>query len=343
MKISANQVETFLRRPNAQTITVLVYGPDTGLVQERIAALLHIFLPETPDPFGLVELTPDRIRADPAQLPDEIAALTFSGNRKIVLIRDSGDELAPLCGELLAQWPGDGLLLLTAGNLAARSKLRRLYETDKGAAALPCYADEGEGLRRLVGSILAEHDIRIDREAEAYLSARLGGDRAVTRAELEKLALYAGPGTEISLDDALACIGDSAALSSDELTYSVTAGDYAGLERDLTRLWHENTAPVAIIRNLQRHIHRLIRVQAAMKSGADAETAVKRLQPPVFWKYRSAFLAQARQWSLPRLSAALALLTEAELQAKTTGLPERAVCSRALLATAQLARRRGNR
>ncbi|MHA1565987.1 MAG: DNA polymerase III subunit delta [Alphaproteobacteria bacterium] len=340
MKVSANQVDAFLRQPKAQATTVLVYGPDTGLVQERITALLRIFLPKTADPFALVELTPDRIRTDPALLHDEVAALTFSGNRKVVLLRETGDELAPLCGELLEHWPSDGILLLAAGNLPARSKLRRVYENAHNAAALPCFADEGEGLRRLIGSIMAEHDVRIDHEAEAYLCERLGGDRAVTRSELEKVALYGGPGAQITLADAIACIGDSAAHNQDDLTFAVAAGDYGRLETNLSRLWHENTAAVTIIRAQQRHIHRLLRTRAAMAAGANAEMAMKKLQPPVFWKYRGAFLSQTKQWSIPRLSAALGLLTEAELQAKTTGIPDRAACSRALMATAQLARRR---
>ena len=340
MKFSANQVDAFLRRPNAQVTAVLVYGPDTGLVQERIAALLRLYLPRTPDPFALVELTPERLRSDPALLHDELAALTFSGGRKIVLLRDAGDELGPLCGELLQRWPGDGILLLTAGNLAARSTLRRLCESADNAAALPCFADDSEGLRRLVSSVLAEQDVRADHEAQAYLSEHLGADRAVTRAELEKVALYAGPGNQITLDDAIACIGDSAAHNQDDLTYAVAAGDYSQLEINLSRLWHDNTAAVTIIRSLQRHIHRLLSAHAALPSSANAEMAMKGLRPPIFWKYRGAFLAQIKLWSIPRLSAALALLTEAELQAKTTGLPERAACSRALMATAQLARRR---
>ncbi len=340
MKIAANKVDGFLKHPSPDTKAFLVYGPDTGLVQERIATLLHTVLPPTPDPFALAELSADRLRSDPARLSDELAALTFTGSRKVVLLRDAGDELATLCGELFDQWPGDGLLLVSAGNLAGRSKLRRVFESAAAAAALPCYADEGDSLRRLVESVLAEHRVRADREALSYLTDHLGSDRAVTRAELEKVALYAGPGSEIDVDDAIACIGDSAAHTQDDLVLAVASGDYGGLELNLARLWQENTAAVTIIRSVQRHAHRLLRASAALDSGISAEAAMKKLQPPVFWKHQSTFLAQLRLWSVPRLIAALDLLTAAELQVKTTGMPERAACSRALLATAQLARRR---
>ncbi len=343
MKIPAKQVEAFLRRPNAQTKAILVYGPDTGLVQERIAAVLRNVLPADPDPFALIELTAERLRSDPAVLSDELAALTFSGNRKIVLLRDAADNLAPLCGELLEQWPGDGLLLISAANLAARSKLRRLCESAPHAAALACYADEGEDLRNLIRAVLAQHDVRADNEALSYLHEHLGGDRGLTRAELDKVSLYAGAGGQITLDDAIACIGDSAAHSQDDLIFAVAAGDYSQLETTLSRLWQENIASVTILRAAQRHIHRLLQTRAAFDSGGNAQAALKMLRPPVFWKYRGAFSAQLKQWSVPRLFAALDLLTEAELQAKTTGIPQRAACSRALIATAQLSRRRDAR
>ncbi|MGE5146643.1 MAG: DNA polymerase III subunit delta, partial [Candidatus Eiseniibacteriota bacterium] len=74
--------------------------------------------------------------------------------------------------------------------------------------------------------------------------------------------------------------------------------------------------------------------------GGSAAQAVARLRPPVMFKQRDRQIAQASRWTPDRLASALELVGEAELQCKTTGLPDQAICSRALMAVANAARAR---
>ena len=78
-------------------------------------------------------------------------------------------------------------------------------------------------------------DAEASPEALAYLAANLGGDRQLTRRELEKLVLYKGDaGGRVELADALACVGDSADLTLDDLAYAVGAvGAFWFLDRTL--------------------------------------------------------------------------------------------------------------
>ena len=51
--------------------------------------------------------------------------------------------------------PGDSLLLLEAGELEKRSKLRSLCENEsKPLAAIACYAEEGAARQRVIADIL---------------------------------------------------------------------------------------------------------------------------------------------------------------------------------------------
>ncbi len=72
-----------------------------------------------------------------------------------------------------------------------------------------------------------------------FLAAHLGGDRLLTRSELDKLTLYAGDGGHIELDDARAVIADSAALSLDDVLLAAAEGDAAALDRALARVFQE--------------------------------------------------------------------------------------------------------
>ncbi len=65
---------------------------------------------------------------------------------------------------------------------------------------------------------------------------------------------------------------------------------------------------------------------------------MKALRPPVIFIFADRFRAQMSAWPNDRLAAAMEILIAAEVECKTTGLPARAICSRALMRIAQAAR-----
>ena len=105
------------------------------------------------------------------------------------------------------------------------------------------------------------------RDALAWLSAQLGADRASTRAEAEKLALYVGPGGRVDLDAAMACVGDLAGLSLDDALFAATEGDVATADRALELAMAEGASPVGVLRAGLMHLQRLHRVRLAVDEG----------------------------------------------------------------------------
>ncbi|HSG90156.1 MAG TPA: hypothetical protein VLA56_13170, partial [Pseudomonadales bacterium] len=211
-------------------------------------------------------------------------------------------------------------------------------EAAKDAAAIPCYVDSDEDLDRVIRESLSAQDVRVSGDAAAWLASRLGADRAVTRNEMGKLALYAGPGGTIELDDAMACIGDSAAQSLEDLIYAVAEGDFETVDLGLVRSLEAGASPVGILRAMTGHLMRLETAGNRIGAGEDPPGVVKSLRPPVFFKLERRFLGQVRVWRGPNLARGLKLTLDAELNCKRTGMPDDAVCGRALLQIASLAR-----
>lgn len=340
MKLTARNIDGFLRKPDPKVRAVLVYGPDDGLVRERARLLVAGAVEDPEDPFLVAELSSDDIATDPARLLDEAAAIPLTGGRRVVRVRDAADAIAGATASLLEDPPADSLVVLQAGNLGPRSALRKLFEPAENAAAMPCYADEGAQLDRLIDAALGERKVSVSPDARAWLAANLGSDRGVTRAELEKLALYAGDGGRVELADAEACVGDNALRSTDNITFAAGDGDRAGLDRALAASLEEGVAPVSILRAMGWHLMRLQWLQAGLAAGQDARRAAQGLQPPIFAMHIDRFARQAGRWSAAGLARALMLVLEAERLCKQTGTPAEALCGRALLQVAQLARRK---
>lgn len=343
MKLSGRRIEEFLKAPDAKTRVVVVYGPDAGLIKERLDRLTACVVPDPHDPFRISPLTAAACKDDPARLADEAAALSMTGGRRVVRVSDAGDALAPVLKAFLANPLGDSLVLVEAGELNPRSALRQLAEQADNAAALPCYADEGGGLEAVVHESLRSHGLSAEPDAVAWLVDHLGGDRLMTRSEIDKLALYMGPdggGRRIRLEDASACVGDSAALSMDNLAMAVADGDHAAALRVLDRMLHEGISPVAILRSLARHFLRLHLAKGAVAGGRSVEQAVASLKPPVHFRSVTGMQGQVSRWSLETLGKALDLLLEAEIDCKTTGMPAAEICGRALMSLARAAGRK---
>jgi DNA polymerase-3 subunit delta len=336
MKLAAARVAAFLRRPDPGIRAVLFYGPDAGLVRERADAVARTVCPDLRDPFRVAELTAAALAADPARLADEAAQISMMGGRRVIRVREAGDSLAQLCGRFLENSAGDSLVVIEAGDLPGRSALRRVFDEAPAASAIGCYPDSARDLAAVIRECCAAHRVAISRDAVDFLVDHLGGDRLLTRAELEKLTLYAGDGGRVELDDARAVIADSAALSLDDALRAAAEGDPAALDRSLARVFQEGESPVAVIRALLRHLQRLHLLASRVAAGISVEEAIRAARPPVFFKEQDSYRRQLRRWSETRLRAALDLVAEAEFRMKQTGSRADTICREALFAIAAM-------
>jgi DNA polymerase-3 subunit delta len=331
VKIPPGRVEGFLKNPDAGIRAVLAYGPDAGLVRERADRLARAVASDTADPFRVSELPAADLAADPPRLNDEAAALCMTGGRRVVRVRGADDRLGDVFKGFLADPPGDALVVVEAGELGPRSKLRAAFEAAASGGALPCYVEDGAALYAAVRAAFAERGVKADDAAARTLAGLLGPDRMLLRGEVEKLALLVGS-RAATAEDVEACSADAAATSLDEAVDSCLSGNLAAADRALSRLSAEGVAPVRVLRSMAAHLARIESVHARAASGEEigALMAAQR----IFFKRQPAFRAQLKVWRGQRLARALARVVEAEMRCKETGAPDRAICERALLGLA---------
>jgi len=342
VKPRAADIEALVRNLDPAYRTVLVYGPNEGLVRERADTIAAQIVDDLSDPFNVANLTMAEIADDPGRIAIEAASISMLGGRRVIRIDAATDAITAALESFLNDPKGDGLVIVTSGDLSPRSSLRKLAEAARNAVSIPCYADDARSLGELIHRTLGEHGLDVEPDAVVYLQDRLGEDRGIIRGELDKLAIYKAGDRHpvVTLGDARACVGDSGALTLDEVSSAVTGGELARLDRALTRAFSQGETPVAVLRAVGRRLMRLYEAAGHVAEGVSPDDAMRRLRPPVFFKEIPAFRRQLGRWSAPRLAAALELVAEAEVNCKTTGMPDTAVCARACLRIARAAQPR---
>jgi DNA polymerase-3 subunit delta len=333
VKLDPGDLSAFLRSPGRARV-VLLFGDDVGMIRDRAEALVRTVAGSLDDPFLVTELPGEAI----GTLPDEAAALALTGGRRVIRVREVADAATAAALQRLLKSQAPAFVVLEGAGLPARSRLRTLLDAAPDGVAIGCYPEEGRALADTIRGTLRAAGVAVDPDAASWLSGHLGADRASTRGELEKLALYVGPGGRLDLDAAMACVGDLAGLSVEDAVFAAAAGDVPTCDRALELAIAEGAAPVQVLRVGLGHLQRLHRTRLAMEErGLSAADATRLLRPVVFFRRVPAFNRALGLWRSAGLSAAIASLADAERGCKRTGWPDTVLCRNAVLTVARRA------
>ncbi len=222
--LRSQDMDRFLARYTGGGSAFLIFGADQGLIGEQIRLAIRACVADPNDPFQLVRLDGDAIPDNPGLLADEWNSMgLFHARRAILIELGSKDILEPL--QICLDKPNPDCSIIVRGGVLRRdSAIRQFCERHKQGLAVECFADSERDIRMLVESVLSEAGLTLDSAAMELLLSGLGGDRAMTRGELEKLVLYAGEPGALEAADIEAIIADVAPRAGEPAIISAFMG-----------------------------------------------------------------------------------------------------------------------
>ncbi|SLN42715.1 DNA polymerase III subunit delta [Roseisalinus antarcticus] len=338
MKLSPREAPGYFRAPDPRRPGLLIYGGDTMRVasrrQEVIAALVG---PEGESEMRLTRLPASDLRKDSAALLDAVKAQGFFPGQRAVFVEEATDTATQALSAALEDWrEGDAVMVVTAGQLTARSSLRKLFEGHRTAYAVGIY-DDPPG-REEIARMLSDAGLdRLTSDAEAALGL-LGRELPPGdfRQTLEKLALYKhGDRSEATAEEVQLVAPQAPDAALDDLLEVVASGKPREIGPMLRRLMAQGVLPVTLCIGALRHFRQL---HTAASDPGGAGAGVGRLRPPVFGPRRDRIVRQAQHWGMYRLETALSVLTDTDLQLRSVSTaPQMALMERALIRLAMLA------
>ncbi|MDZ4394823.1 DNA polymerase III subunit delta [Cypionkella sp.] len=337
MKLAGIEASRYCAKPDPSRAGLLIFGADTMRValkrQEAIAALIG---PQGEAEMRLTRIQAGDLRKSPSLLTDATREIGFFPGPRVAFLEDATDGLTASIAATLQDWrAGDAQIVVTAGNLTAKSTLKTLFEKHLNAVSIGLYDDpptreeiEAElakaGLKNFAPSAMADL---------ATLARAL--DPGDFRQTLEKIALYKyNDPTPLTPEEIHALAPATIEAEVDELIAAAADQNANLIGPLLRRLEGQGILPVTLCIGALRHF-RSLHIAASDPGGISSGIMKAR----IFGPRRDAMQRQASHWGMLRLEDALSLLVETDLTLRSTSrAPAMAVMERALIRLAMMKR-----
>ncbi|MGR3490709.1 MAG: DNA polymerase III subunit delta, partial [Shimia sp.] len=272
-----------------------------------------------------------------AAVTDAAKAVGFFPGPRAVFVDGVNDQHLDAVKGALAEWqPGDAQIVLTAGALQKKSKLRKLFEDHREARVAAIYDDPPS--RADIEAELRKAGVPgLSRDGWGALEALSKAlDPGDFRQVVEKLALYKlDDPNEVTVEDVEAIAPQSVEAGVDDLIGVTANGGAHQIAPLLARLEAQGITPITLMIGLGRHFRQLHAI-AADPGGPGA--GIGKLRPPLFGPRRNAALAQAQRWGKHKSEAALSQITDTDLALRSGGqtAPQMAQVERLLVRLAMM-------
>lgn len=339
-ELKGQAADRFVEKPDPRHPIILIHGPDRGRVSMRAKAILTALAGPQPDPMAQVELDPVLLDADPSRLAEEADSVAMFGGHKTIFVRmDDPKALVKPVDALLANPPSDVSIIIAAGDLKKTHPLRGRIEKAAHGAAIACYAADRRDIATLLQDTARSHGLTVERDAQEDVLNLLGADHALSRAEIEKLCLYARGAGSITLDHVHDILIDASAHALSDIGDTAFAGRLAGAMDALARALAEGMEASVITQSLLRYGQSLERMRIPIEAGASADSVIGRARPMIFFKRRPIVELALHRWNTNRLRQILIYLDDELTQTRLAQRLKRVRIERQVLRIASQAAR----
>jgi len=308
MLIKSHELKNFKIK---DTDFYLFYGPNTGLIEETIN---KIFKPI---------FTKNIINYDEADLLNNIHSFkemifnkSFFDDEKFIIINRASNKILDLIQELIESQVTDLKMIIKAGPLEKKSKLRSYFEKNKLTVITAFYEENYQSLLLMMKKIFKEKQIVVSNEIISLIIERSKGNRISINNEIEKISSYYEKNNKIDLKDVLKITNLAENYGISELVDQSLSKN----KKKTINILNENNLNseenILIIRTFLNKLKRLKILKIEYQKSKNIEQVLSAARPPIFWKDKDIVKQQLNIWSLSEIKFLIYKVNKLELTIK---------------------------
>ena len=299
-----------LKKIPDQAIFYLLYGKNEGLKTDCINQIL-----EKND--GKV------FNYDEKQIKDEIETFyenILSGSlfesNKVIIINRASDKIFEIIQDLINRNTTNITIIINAGQLETRSKLRSLFEKNDDLVCIPTYPDNNDTLSKLTTIFFKKENIPISQQNINIIVDKCNGDRHNLNNELNKIKNYTLSKKKISSQEILRLINLSENYEISDLIDNCLAKN----KNKIINILNENNFStedcIIILRTFLSKTKKILKLAIELEENKDINKTINSAKPPIFWKDKEIVKVQLNKWKTKKIKELIKNINNIELEIK---------------------------
>ena len=304
-------LKTFeLHKINDNKIFYLLYGKNDGLKIECINEILK------KNSGKIYNYDEKQIKDEIEPFYENILSDSLFENSKIIIINRASDKIYEIIKDLIDRDITNIKIIINAGILDTRSKLRSIFEKSKNLICIPTYPDNNNTLSKLAFNFLKKENISISQQNINMIVEKSNGDRTNLKNELNKIRNYTISKKKISSEEISKLINLSENYELSELIDNCLAKNQNRIINILNENNYNAEDSVIILRTFLTKAKRILKLAIQFEQNKDINETINSAKPPIFWKDKDIVKTQLNKWKPKKIEELIKNLSDLELEIK---------------------------
>lgn len=305
--------KSYILEQNLKTIDeyqiILFYGENQGL-KEEFKKNIKINNKSN----EILNLLQDEIIKNENLLINEISNKSLFNNKKIIFIDQVNEKILNIIEEL-AEDVSDEKIIIFAGNLEKKSKLRSYFEKSKLCGIVACYQDNEITIKKIITNKLSDYQ-GLSTQVINFIIQNTGLDRSKVNNEIEKIkSCFLEKKINLEKIDLLLNIKTNDDFN--KLKDEALKGNKIKTNKLLADTVFEPENNIYYLNSINQRINKLYEIEKMKQNNSNTEILLSSLKPPIFWKDKPVLIEQTNKWNKNKIKKALEKTYTVELQIKT--------------------------
>jgi DNA polymerase-3 subunit delta len=289
----------------------LLYGPNTGLINETIEKDLKPFFSKNIFRYDQLDITENE-----ESFKETLFNKSLFEKDKLIIISQASDKILSLIEDLIEKKTENIKIILKSNILDTKSKLRKFFEKSNKTIIVPFYDDNEKTLSILAFEFFKKKKIKISNEIIYFLVQKANYSRIALYLELEKISNYALTNRTLNLDKIKKIINLSEDYNISEIVNQCLLKNKRVTISMLNDSDLLNEKGIIFVRTFLSSLKRLKSLKVNLKKEENIEKVLSAYKPAIFWKEKETVKKQLYKWSLIEIKFLTKEINDLELKLK---------------------------
>ena len=289
---------------------ILFYGQNNGAKEEEISNITRLNKDIKPNIYEEKQILENQ-----EIFYNEIFSNSLFDEKKIIIVKRTTDKLIKIIEEILEKELSSFLLILDAGNLEKKSKLRNFFEKNKKLICIPFYPDNISQLTQITNNFFKKRNISIAQSNINLIVNKSNGDRGILKNELQKIEMFLH-NNKLNSTNLLKLINIAENYSISELVDHCLAKNEKKINNILSENNFSNEDCIIIVKTFLNKSKKILKLSSEFEKNKNMDLTISSAKPPIFWKDKEITKKQITKWKPNKIKKLIYELNDIELQIK---------------------------